>query len=247
MVRLIRRCSIRIRLGALTGAALLFAFSAAPVMAQAYQCSAPSRISVPNIKQDGKTRRLPVSGYTLALSWSPDFCRGREARPAMKRQCSGDYGRFGFVVHGLWPEGRGGGWPQWCNTARRPAPAEIRPHMCMSPSAHLLAKQWAKHGSCMVRRPATYFKVTRILWNSFDMPNMDKLSRDDTLNAGAVRAAFIRSNPFWKADQIGIKLDRGGWFEEIRLCYGRNFMPSRCNKRQLGPRNSVNVKVWRGL
>ncbi len=165
----------------------------------------------------------------------------------MKRQCSGDYGRFGFVVHGLWPEGRGGGWPQWCNTARRPAPAEIRPHMCMSPSAHLLAKQWAKHGSCMVRRPATYFKVTRILWNSFDMPNMDKLSRDDTLNAGAVRAAFIRSNPFWKADQIGIKLDRGGWFEEIRLCYDKNFMPSRCNKRQLGPRDSVNVKVWRGL
>ncbi len=212
-------------------------------MAQAYQCSAPSMISVPSIKQDGKSRRLPVTGYTLALSWSPDFCRGREARPALKRQCSGDHGRFGFVVHGLWPEGGGGSWPQWCSTARRPTPAEIRPQMCMTPSSYLLAKQWAKHGSCMVRRPATYFKVTRILRDSVNMPNMDKLA----LNAGAVRAAFIRSNAFWKADQIGIKLDRGGWFEEIRLCYGKNFMPTRCNKRQLGPRDSVKVKVWRRL
>ncbi len=247
MTRLIRKCSIKIRIGALIGATGSLVFGAAPVLAQAYQCSAPSRISVPNVKQDGKTRRLPASGYTLALSWSPDFCRGREARPAMKRQCSGDYGRFGFVVHGLWPEGRGGSWPQWCSTSRRPSPTEIRRQMCMSPSAYLLAKQWAKHGSCMTRRPATYFKATRILWDSLRLPNMDKLSRDNALNAGIVRKTFIRSNPAWKADQIGIKLDRRGWFEELRLCYGKDFMPTRCNRRQLGPRDSVKVKVWRGL
>ena len=41
--------------------------------AQAYQCRAPSVSSVPAISPDSKPRSLPVTGYTMALSWSPEF------------------------------------------------------------------------------------------------------------------------------------------------------------------------------
>lgn len=88
--------------------------------AQAYQCRIPQTLPViaPPVP-DGPVRRMPVTAYTLALSWSPEYCRGRENRPADHFQCSGRNGRFGLVLHGLWPEGGEGRWPQWCPTPRQ--------------------------------------------------------------------------------------------------------------------------------
>ena len=130
----------------------------APAQAQAYQCRMPKTISVPKVTPRARPRRLPVTGYTLAASWSPEFCkrRARDSRHAM--QCSGRNGRFAFIAHGLWPESRAR-WPQYCPTRRVVTPAVARPNMCMMPSARLLANQWAKHGSCMTRRPRTYFRI----------------------------------------------------------------------------------------
>ena len=157
--------------------------------AQAYQCRMPKVSSVPQVTPDSRPRELPVTGYTLALSWSPAFCRTRLDSRAHKAQCSGDNGRFGLVVHGLWPQGSRT-WPQWCSTQGRLKPAEVRRNMCMMPSARLIARQWAKHGSCMVKRPDTYFKVTRILWDSLRIPDYDRISREDDLTAGRIRQAF---------------------------------------------------------
>ena len=118
----------------------------------------------------------------------------------------------------------------------------------MMPSTYLVAHEWAKHGACMTRRPETYYKVTRILWDSLTFPDFDRLSRKDGLNAGTLRAAFARANgPRWKAEHVGLKLNQRGWLQELRLCYGRDFLPTRCNARQFGPRDNVKVKIWRGL
>lgn len=214
--------------------------------AQAYQCRVPGAISVPEVRPDARARQVPVTGYTLALSWSPEFCKGREGEARHRMQCSGRNGRFGFVVHGLWPEGRGT-WPQWCPTARKVSPAQARRNLCMSPGAPLLARQWAKHGSCMVRRPETYFRVTRILWDSLRFPDMDRLSRDDTLTAGMIRENFLLANRGWSADAIGIRLNRRGWLQELRLCYGKDFRPTKCDRGRYGAKDSAPVKVWRGL
>ncbi|HEY6965418.1 MAG TPA: hypothetical protein VI407_09380, partial [Erythrobacter sp.] len=83
-----------------------------PARAQAYQCRAPQVTRVPRITPDGPRRKSPITGYTLALSWSPEFCRTRADDPAHAVQCSGENGSFGLVVHGLWPESAKG-WPQW--------------------------------------------------------------------------------------------------------------------------------------
>ena len=94
-------------------AAALLMLLPAPALAQAYQCSLPQRIQLPDPpRPDGPARRMAITGYTLAASWSPHYCR--TARDGQSMQCSGRNGLFGFVLHGLWPEGRSG-WPQWCN------------------------------------------------------------------------------------------------------------------------------------
>lgn len=216
--------------------------------AQAYQCRVPQGpVSVPAIERDGPVRRMPIAGYTLALSWSPEYCRGREAHTADRRQCSGRSGRFGFVVHGLWPEGSGAAWPQWCPSPHRPASRDLAPNLCMTPSAALLAHEWAKHGACMTRTPQSYFKVTRILWNSLRWPDYDRIARRDGLTAGEIRRAFAQANRHWEPEHVGLVINERGWLKEMRLCYGRNFMPARCDARRFGPRDSAPVKIWRGL
>lgn len=228
--------------------AVLLALLPAPALAQAYQCRVPGGpISIPEPQQDGPTRETPATGYTLALSWSPEFCRFREDSARHARQCSGRDGRFGFIVHGLWPEGQGANWPQWCEPRSRLTADAIRPNLCLTPDASLLAHEWAKHGSCMVNRPQTYFRVTRILWNSLRWPDFDRISRRDGLTAGEVRTAFAEANPHWEVDMIGLRLNERGWLEEMRLCYARDFKPEPCDARHYGPADDEPVSIWRGL
>lgn len=218
----------------------------APALAQAYQCNLPRAIeSVRPVQPDRPKRLAPVAGYTLAASWSPDYCKTSGETASM--QCSRRNGRFGFVLHGLWPQARSGPAPQWCGTSRTPPPGLLRRHLCMTPSAVLLAREWAKHGSCMTTKPETYFKVSAILWRSIKWPDADRLSRRDGLTAGDLRKAFAMLNPDWRPEYVGVEVSRAGWLREMRLCYGKDFMPKACGKSQFGPSDSSSLKIWRGL
>ena len=228
--------------------AILFGLSCAipaQVSAQAYQCRIPSRVSVPDVPRDGSVRRSAVTGYTLALSWSPEFCKMREDSARHARQCSGRSGRFGLIVHGLWPAGDDH-WPQWCESSR-PSPSDLNPNLCMTPSARLLVRQWEKHGSCMTRNPRTYFSVTRILFNGLRIPDYDRVSREDELTAGIIRTRFVDANRGWFAEAVGVHLNERGWLEELRLCYDGRFMPRKCDHRRFGAANAAPAKIWRGL
>ena len=214
--------------------------------AQAYQCRVPQSLTVPQVRPDGPARRVPVTGYTLALSWAPEFCKGREAHRAHGVQCSGQSGRFGLVVHGLWPQGRST-WPQWCPTPRKVAPAEVRRNLCMMPSARMQANEWAKHGACMTRRPETYFRVTAILWESLRLPDLDRLSKEPDLTAGMLRDRWTLANPAWPREAVGVKVNERGWLQELRLCYGSDFMPTPCDPRRKGAKDNGKLRIWRGL
>ena len=226
-------------------AALPLLAAATAVQAQSYQCRIPKAISVPKPIPDGPVRKLPVTGYTLSLSWSPEQCRF--ATKADTFQCSGENGRFGLVLHGLWPEGKGANWPQWCPTRQHPSARLVRQNMCLTPSAALIAHEWAKHGSCMTKTPEAYFKAARILWDSLTLPDLDRLSRRKGLTAGMIREAFVTAFPAFKSDMVGLRLTDTGWFDEIKLCYNKDFRPTRCTKSQYGPLNATPAKIWRGL
>lgn len=231
-------------------AAIVAALALAPgaAFAQAYQCQIPQApVSVPAVARDGPVRQVAITGYTLALSWSPEYCRARRGDGGGDRQCSGRAGRFGFVVHGLWPEGQGANWPQWCPASRGLTSAELARNMCMTPSAQLLARAWTKHGACMASRPESYFRTVRTLWNGLRWPDFDRLSRRDGLTAGQIREAFSQANRLWEPEHVGLVINERGWLREVRLCYGKDFAPAACGTRRSGPPDSAPVKIWRGL
>jgi ribonuclease T2 len=123
----------------------------------------------------------------------------------------------------------------------------MRGAFCTTPSPRLQARQWFKHGACMTRLPKTYFNVGSILWRSIRWPDLDRLSRRRDLKAGDIRTAITDANAALKPDMVAIKLDGGGWLEEVRICYGKDFMPRACHPSRRGARDGVKAKIWRGL
>lgn len=225
-------------------AAALLAVLPTPVLAQAYQCEPPARIApFPQPKPDGPIRRTAIAGYTLAASWSPEFCRNDHR----SMECSGANGRFGFVLHGLWPEAAAGPPPQWCGGPLRPSVELIRRNLCMTPVPPLLEHEWAKHGSCMTRTPEAYYRTETILWRSLQWPDADRLARKNGLTVADLRREFVFANRDWKPEEIGVVLSPGGWLRELRLCYTRDFMPRTCPRQSRGAADSAALKIWRGL
>ncbi len=224
------------------------AFSATSVLAQSYQCRAPSILkpAPAERKPASEPRRVkPITNYLLALSWSPEFCRTRKDSRRHKTQCSGDDGSFAFILHGLWPETRGPAYPQWCRATKALPPAEVKRNFCMIPSAKLMAHEWAKHGTCMTKRPETYFRISRVLFDAVRYPNMDRLSRK-SLTAGQLRNAFAATNDGLEPDMLRLKINRRGWLQEVRLCLGKNFRPRRCPAHLRTQRPDMQIKIWRG-
>jgi len=220
-------------------AALGFALPAT-ALAEVPQCRIPPQVSAPALPApDGPRRVLPVAGYTLALSWSPEYCRTRGRDPRAAFQCGGKLGHFGFILHGLWPESSPGNWPQWCPAT--PLSAEtVRRNLCMTPSPDLIAHEWAKHGACMTATPDSYFRSGADLLRSVRFPDMVRLSRRPGLTAGDLRAAF-RAIP---ASAIRVKANPRGWLDEVHICYGKEFKPAACTER--GADDSTPIKIWRG-
>lgn len=215
-------------------------------LAQAYQCSPPARIgALPRPEPDGPVRRSPIGRYTLAVSWSPEYCRND--RDPASVQCSGRNGRFGFVLHGLWPESNSGPPPQWCSVTPRPSTRTLRRNLCMTPVPSLLEHEWAKHGSCMARTPTAYFETAARLWRSLRWPDADRLSRQQSLTVGDLRREVALANPAFEPEQIGVLVNERGWLRELRLCYSRRMRPITCPAPIYGPADSTPLKIWRGL
>jgi ribonuclease T2 len=99
----------------------------------------------------------------------------------------------------------------------------------------------------MATRPEAYFKVAAILWQSLKWPDADRLSRQEDLTVGDLRAAFLARNPDWPREAVGVATTRTGWLRELRLCYGLDYMPKACPRGTFGPPDAAKLKIWRGL
>ncbi len=72
-------------------------------------------------------------------------------------------------------------------------------------------------------------------------------AKQDPLTAGDIRAALADANPGLEMAHIGLVINQRGWLQEMRLCYGRNFMPATCSRARYGPADDRPVRIWRGL
>lgn len=215
--------------------------------AQSYSCAVPGTIQrpKPDLPSASQPRRvLPIGGYTLAVTWAPEFCRDRARESSARFQC-GSGNRFGFTLHGLWPDGVGKEWPQYCTaTGLLPKPV-IAAHLCATPSVQLLQHEWAKHGTCMGIKPADYFNRSASLYAKLRYPNMDALSRSP-LTAGRFAAAMAAANPGLPANAIRVTANRKGWLDELWLCLDKRFAYERCKAGTGGLADKAPLKVWRG-
>ncbi|MES2755396.1 MAG: ribonuclease T2 [Pseudomonadota bacterium] len=219
----------------------------AAAQAQALQCSVPATLPDPRPdlpSADQPSRKLPIGGYTLALTWGPQYCRTNARDAAARFQCASG-NRFGFTLHGLWPDGEGRTWPQYCAAAPLIDRATVRRNLCATPSVQLLQHEWAKHGTCMGRDPARYFAAARRLYDPLRYPDMDALSRRP-LTAGGLANALARANPGLRSDMMRITTGRDGWLDEVWLCFDTRLRYARCPAHQGGVAPTARVQVWRG-
>ncbi|HEX7657417.1 MAG TPA: ribonuclease T [Sphingomonas sp.] len=228
---------------------LALAVAAMPgaAFAQAYSCAVPSVIPRPRPELhtiSEPKRVLPIGGYTLAISWAPQFCHQHARDADAKFQCASG-NRFGFTLHGLWPDGVGKTWPQYCRATALLPRQVIAAHLCANPSVQLTQHEWAKHGTCTTDSPAQFLSRSRALYGRLRYPDMDALSRQK-LTAGRFAAAMARANRGLDATMMRITANRQGWLEEVWICLDKSYRYRRCPVFQGGLPANARLKIWRG-
>ena len=197
--------------------------------AAAPSCAVPPNLADPHIELPGPDqppRVVPVVSYTLALIWMPQHCH-RAVAGAEALTCGRD-AESRFVLHGLWPDGKGKSWPQWCAAAGILPRKTIAAHYCATPSPQLLQHEWAKHGTCIAgATPDSYFGQSNRLFRGLRLPDMAPLATAG-LTQGRFADAFVQANPGMTADSLRLNLDREGWLQEVWLCLDTEFRPGRC-------------------
>ena len=221
---------------------VLAALPGAPVLAAA----ADSPTALPAVKIESPSSRepkrlVPIGGYTLSLIWLPQQCRARGEGFACDDRRSA-----GFVLHGLWPDGKAKDWPQWCKPAPVLPSATIRAYYRATPNPQLIQHEWAKHGTCMTGyTPDRYFTLSNRLYDGFTQPDLRALSyRRQTV--ASVQRAIAAGNKGLKPTMVRLNLDRDGWLEEVWLCLDTAFKPRPCPTQQGGAKAGARVQIWRG-
>jgi ribonuclease T2 len=164
--------------------------------------------------------------YVLALSWSPQFCAGPNGA-SEPGQCSGGR-RFGFVVHGLWPQYERG-YPENCAPAP-PLDKSLVQHMLpLMPSPQLIAHEWRAHGTCSGLNAPAYFGQVEKARGVVAIPkDFETPAKQVMIMTSAVKTEFERANPSMPADAFRIACS-GRYLSEVRVCLTKDLRGRACS------------------
>lgn len=164
--------------------------------------------------------------YILSMSWSPNWCI-RTGVAQNSPQCA-EGRRFGWVLHGLWPQNLRG-YPSYCRTAERPPSRRMTSAMADVMGTDGLAwHQWRKHGVCSGLSAEDYYALSREAFSKVRTPQVfQALDRKVRLPARVVEEAFLKANPDWRADMLTVTC-KDGYIEEARLCLSKALNPVPC-------------------
>ncbi|MFM2344473.1 MAG: hypothetical protein RLZZ210_1084 [Pseudomonadota bacterium] len=214
------------------------------------QCNIPQNLSKPKLDKVDCQNKANVDYYLLALSWSPQFCYERrgQSNADVKMQCQDN--KFGFIVHGLWPQKTGAKnkceQPRNCNSTTLVSNDIIKQNLCIIPSVSLIQNEWQKHGSCAFSTPDDYYKTTKKLWDNLKKPDLISLqnSKKD-LTIGDIQKAFTSINPKLTANNLSIETVGGGksrYLKEVRICYDISLNNYKeCEKKGAPPHLGVKI------
>ena len=211
----------------------------------AWAQGAALRPDLPSASQPA--RRVPTTGYTLAMNWAPEYCHARRGQRGGDPECGSGAAARGFTLHGLWPDGDGPNrWPQYCRPVALLTEAQMAPVREATPSPQLRQHEWAKHGSCVTDDPHAYFAEEARLFRSFVAPDMAGLARRRDLTAFDVQQAFADANRGLRPTMVRLNVNRRGWLEEVWLCLGLDKRPRPCAASQGGAPPSSALRIETG-
>ena len=176
--------------------------------------------------------------YVLELSWSPEFCHSHPTKP----ECAS--GRFGFVVHGLWPQ-NASGYPENCSTA--PGLSDPLRMADIMPDAGLVAHEWTTHGTCSGLDADAYFKLVRQAFESVKVPSrLKNPTLGFSVTPQELKEEFSASNPRLKAVDLAVSCGNN-YLTGIDICFDKQLQPRACEGLRDCRANSIKVAPVRGV
>jgi ribonuclease T2 len=181
-----------------------------------------------DVSADSKTQ-VKSEFYALSYSWAPRHCLNKKDR--LKQPGASDYlqcgsGRdFGYILHGLWPQGtlsQPKAYPRACQGNKPKIPRSVlNKYLCMTPSVWLLQHEYENHGTCMpedLSSPEKYFDQALAMHKTIHLPN------EHFTNAATGKAWFYANNP--DLPQGSVYYDTGS--QEWRICFDQAFKAMKC-------------------
>lgn len=170
--------------------------------------------------------------YILSLSWSPSWCA--KSGRGDGEQCGGAR-RYGFVLHGLWPQYAKGGYPSECAVSQAVPSQVVEDTLPLMPSRRLIQHEWGRHGTCDGADVGAYFAKMRQAFERVRVPKpFQSPETPQTMSVDQVERLFVAANP--GMDRRGIAVVcRGRQASEIRICLDRDLKFRACG-RDVRPR-----------
>lgn len=163
--------------------------------------------------------------WLLSLSWSPQYCA--TTQKADTAQCGAR--RYGFVVHGLWPQYERG-FPSDCGRASYLPDSLIDRMLPIMPSKPLILHEWRKHGVCSGLDADGYFEQVGKAYRSVTIPeSYRRIDRPLSLAPQALESTLMAANPNLRGAGIALEC-RGPYLSEVRICFDRSLNPRNCGR-----------------
>ena len=180
--------------------------------------------------------------YLLSLSWAPTYCLTHTDDSS---ECSSK--GYGFVLHGLWPQYEGGGYPEKCATDYDLTGEAASKGRTIYPSERLMAHEWQEHGTCSGMTALDYFSTADRATAAVRIPRAFEAPQNDlTLTANQVIDLFHRANPQLPEGGMTVACSRAN-LSEVRICLTRDLSVRACGQgvRTSCPKVSLHLPASR--
>lgn len=170
------------------------------------------------------------SYYLLSLSWSPAYCQQSPGSP----QCTGSR-RYGFVVHGLWPQNERD-WPQDCDVHVAVPDSVVAAIIDLMPARGLIYHEWSAHGTCSGLDPTAFFALVRHAYEGVVIPtSLTRPGAAISQSTSTIARDFLQANPRLTSDALLITCSGQDTphLREVRLCLNRDLSPRPCSPAAL--------------
>jgi ribonuclease T2 len=164
--------------------------------------------------------------YLLSLSWSPAFCLSSPGAA----ECNGPR-RYGFIVHGLWPQYEKG-WPEHCDVHVSVPDDVVQSIADLMPARGLVYHEWSAHGTCSGLEPAAFFALVRRARTGISIPQeLSSPTQAVEQPPATIVSAFLRANPRLPAQSVVVTCTGQGSprLREVHVCLDRDLAPRACS------------------